>query len=1718
MKMINKIISNRYLLISRIGEGGMSDVYLADDLTDPGNKRAVKILRKKRTTNRIQDIIRFRSEATIVSKLSHPNIIKIYEIGELNGLHYIVTEFINGSSLSDHFKDNTPFTIAEAADIVTQACRALEHIHINRVVHRDLKPGNIMVSQQTDGGYMVKLIDFGLAQIREFNEIKEPDEIAGTFCYMSPEQCGVIRQSVDERSDLYSLGIIFYQLLSGQLPFRGETVGALMHQHIANIPKPPTTHNSAIPEILDRIILKLLEKEPSKRYQSAGGLLSDLVKYQKGKTDFVIGRDDASIKLNYRTNLVGRDTEFNKLKELFDNAVNGSGSVCLISGEAGLGKTRLVEELLDYIYARGGLFINGTCFSGENKTPYGPFREALNRYIQIFNKYAPDKQRIIKERIKESVGELGAIIVKLNPQMNEILGEYPPLVELEPDRENKRFLMVVVQFFLNLGKIENCLTLMLDDLQWADHGSLELLNELIYDIAKFPVAVIGTSRSNEILREHGLNELFTAARDYDYPLTIIKLGHFDRQRINSFVAGLLYEEDENTNEIADFIFQKSKGNPFFAIEILKDLVEDGIIARNNKKWSIDHKILQHIEISLSIIDILLRRISQLNARETNVLSYAAVIGRKFEIEFLFALLPEFDTREVVEIVDKAIQLHLLEVDIQEEGKILFAHDRIREAFNKNIDGEEKKKLHREIAQKLEAIHNENTEQVIYDLAYHYIQAGDMKKTLKYSIPAGEKAKESYANDEAVRYFTIAKKILEEWDRRGDDEWLVCAQGIGQIYLVIGNYDEAIELFTALLSVVSTTMEKSNIYKQIAEAYLKKGDFQNCEEYSRKGLILFGERLTVNRVKVVISIINELLIHILHNIFYKLFKLKKENHKDEKYKAIILFYKTLVWCYILSDIVKCIRLILRSLNISERHIGPSKELGFCTGGYASLFMQIPLFKKSIYYHEKALALRQEYNDEWGVAQQLQVMGFCNKWKGDYLQAIEYFNRSVDLFKKIGDIREYALVKAGICEANMYISNYDIAKKAVDEYLQISQKTKDNYGISASYNCSVPYYIETGNYEKAYECGIKSYDLAYENKIWFVFCEVNIHLGILFLEQNAIEKSLGYLKTAKELYEKNNFLKHYTIPLYPFIAEAYLAEYLQKKENMPKAEKRASLKKIKKSCMEAMRKTRPWVTYYGISKRTAAKYYAETGRNLKAEKLFQESVDLHKKLGRNYELAKSLYEYSLFIDRLGDERSAKGKLESAYRIFKEIDSKVYLRRTADLLGIEETDSTPTERLMDRQRLASIITVSQDISSILNVDSLLDGIMGKAVEVTGAKQGYLFLHNDETNDLEIRATKGVENVAMAEYSKHVVHEVYQKGDKIISVNAEGDKGLTEYASVVEYGLKSILCVPIKHHERVLGVCYLDNPLARGVFSSEDADMLGVFMNQASIAIENAYLYKNLEIKVEERTQRLKERTGELEMMTNELSEAYQKLNDAYAKMKDDLMLARNVQKSILPGNNEKLGNLHFYAEYMPLIEVGGDIYDVFTRNDGNIRIFLADATGHGIVASLVTMLIKSEYEKLKNIVDDPHDLFESLNGAFFKYRSLIEIFFTGIIVDIDTGRERLRYASAGHPKQLVIKENHVIELPNTGRPVAKWKGTRCRSVDLEFKTGDKLLLFTDGIYEEFNSQREMYGEERMKSIVQKFAGEPVKEIINALIKNLMVFVGSKEFHDDIVIIGVE
>jgi len=1452
MNIKGKLINNKYKVIKKIGEGGISSVWLSKEIKS--NKyTAIKILKQNVISNRLEDLIRFRNEAQIISKLNFKNILKIYEFGEENDFNYIVMEFINGKSLleilNDIKKNKLILSVNDLIHIMYKIIEAIKNVHNIGIIHRDLKPSNIMIyypeSQEikTDK-YNIKIIDFGLASIKEYFEIKDKKEISGTFSYMSPEQIGVIKKEIDERSDLYSLGIIFYQLLTKELPFYSDNISTIIHSHASKIPASLRKINQNIPYVLEKIILKLLEKEPEKRYQSTEGLLNDLKKIKEGLLDFDLGLEDDAVKLNFKTSIIGRDEELNNLKNYFNDSSMLKGSICLIGGTAGTGKTRLVDEFKNYVYLNNGIFIDGKCFSGENKIPYGPFKDALNVYLKKFNMYPNEKKIEIKKNIKGFIGDLGRLVLKLNPLFKEIIGECPPLVKLESERENKRFLIQISNFFYNLAKLEKTIVLFIDDMQWMDDGSFTLLNEITKNILNSSLFIIGTYRNNEITKTHNIINLINTTKQNKYPLNIIDLNAFNKNQMDKFISSLLYNKDKKTLKISDFIFKKSKGNPFFTIEILKQLVYDKAIIYKNQKWDLNNDILEKIEIPPTIIDIVSKRILLLNEDEINVLSYAAVIGKKFHINFLFELCNRWTNvkltdNDVVKIVDKAINLQLLEEDFQEKGKILFVHDRIKDAFYKNIGNKERKKLHLDIADKLEKMNSKNIENIIFDLINHYIEGNNKDKILKYIYIAAVKAQENYAYNNAIKYLKIGISKL----KNNTDDWIKLNTLLGEIYLIIGKFNEAIKIFNMLLPLIKSNNEKAKIYRNICDSYFKKGDFATSEKYGYEGLKLLGLKLPITKKSIILSIIKELIIHFISFIFYKR-NLKHSNTKiNEKYLTILSFSLTLGWMYTLDGSLKFINIFLYNLNISLIHIGKSKILGFSLSGYASLLMGLTLFKTSLKYHKLGLKIIKSVKDEWCIAQSYQLFGYYFLFMGKYAKSIMFFKKSYSKFENIGDIWEMAMCLSGMHHTYQCLSDYKNTQKCLNDFLHYSELIKNDYYIEMYKVMQSLRYIDTGQYNEAEILLKKSLISTKKNNIPFLHCIILSYYGYYFLEKNDFNKSVIYLEKAKKINEENIFLILYTVNIYPYLADAYIENYKKMYRKYSINQKNKELKKIKKACFKALSKTKLWNTNHVISLRVTAKYYSLIKNNKKAEKYFDRSIALCEKLGRKYELAKGYYDYGRHFNKKNIKLKAEDCWSKSYKIFKEIGANVCMKKAADLLGLKEKISF-SKRLMDKQRLESVIGISQDLCSIMNITELLNHIMQKAVEVTGAQRGYLFIKNEETGELQLKAPENTLLSDIPTYSKNIVREVSNKGEYILTTNAEKDERYIKYKSIIDYGLKSILCIPMKYQRKIIGVCYLDNPISSFVFTEEDADILNVFIAQAAIAIENASLYQKEKI----------------------------------------------------------------------------------------------------------------------------------------------------------------------------------------------------------------------------------------------------------------------------------
>jgi diguanylate cyclase (GGDEF)-like protein len=1551
MKLAGRQISSQYKITEFLDEGGMSLVYKGID-TGSNQPVAVKVLKQGVSSSQAEDIIRFRREATTVSKLTHPNLVKVYAVGEYEGLNYIVMELVEGEKLEQYIQKKKGLRIGKILQIIKAITEAIDYAHNAGVVHRDLKPSNILIAEGKRA-FKTKVLDFGIAQVMELTQIKDEARIVGTFSYMSPEQSGIIKKPVDERSDLYSLGIMFYQLLTRELPFKGRDVGTILHQQIAMQAVPPRQINRDIPEIIEEIVLKLLKKDPEERYQTAKGLLSDLERYNKGEREFVLGKADRLKKLTYRTRLVCREEEIERLKQLYNHTKEGRGSICLVSGEAGRGKSRLVDELRGYVYEQGGEYIGGKCFAQENKIPYQPFKEALNEYLNRIDKLSAEEKKRRITRMKESLGELGEVICSLNPVMREILGKVPALVALEAERENRRFLMVCAKFFRELGEKERPMVIVLDDLQWADEGTFTLLEEILEDVGKYPVLIIGEYRDNEVGDTHSLVRIIKGAKEKGFALEEIKLGNFDVPRLNRFISRLLLEDEDKTQRLSEYIFNKSKGNPFFSIEIIRQMVAEKALDYKEDHWQVEWDKLKSITISATIVEMLLKRIETLEKEQLDVLSIAAVIGRKFGMELLQTITRR-PIEELINLVDEAIELQLLEKSV-EERELLFVHDRIKDAFYHKIGEGKKKKLHLKIARVIEKLNRKNIEGVLFDLAHHYTEGGDRDKSLEYSFPAAEKSKEGYANEEAIRYYTLVIDALKGKGQRGREKWIKAKEGLAEVYLVIGMSDEAIHICEEVLPLKESTLDKTRMYRMIGAAYFKKGDFVNSEDNIAQGLILLKEKLPQARGKVIMSAISELFGHWLHRLFPQILLYKKNGAAkvNPKYMEILLNYMTLNYMYILSDLVKFVNTALRMLNLAERNMGKSRELAMSMSVYGCFCMAASLFKKGIYYNKEAVRMRTELQDAWGIAQSLMFTGSAYSWKGDYADSIKHLLDSKERFQRIGDLWELGMLSIVLGTTYFYNAQYDKALESLFAQGKISRKIGDYFGESTAYENIAAAYTETGELDKAEEYARKAVALSSEKGIPFIRCISHTHFGILNLTKGEWDEAIANLEQAKKLYEEKIFLRNYTVLLYPYLAEAYLEKARAQKTDIRNKDKR----KIRTACRKALKETSPWANHYGGALRVTGKYYAWAGRKRSAARYFLKSIEHCEKLGRKYELARGYYEYGRLLKEQGNEDAAKANWQKAYDIFREIGAGPYIRRTSELLGIKEpTGETAQERLSDRLKLTSVISVGHHLSSILDLDELLERIMDAAIEVTGAERGYLFLFpedeegifsltsgakavgiNREPGELEIKVARNVDRDAFKQeefgVSKTIIKRVEESRQSILIIDAGGEDEFKNQKSVVKYGLRSILCVPLISKDRMLGLVYLDNRLVGGLFTEEKKELLQTVSVQAAISIENARLYKravkdgltglynriffeNYLLKSEEGARRYNKK---LSLMIIDIDN-FKQINDSYGHRAGDTVLC-SVSKLIM----NRLRKSDLAARY------GGDEFVVLLSETG-------------------------------------------------------------------------------------------------------------------------------------------------------------------------------------------
>jgi hypothetical protein len=756
----------RYEVKRFLGEGGKKRVYLASDtLLD----RDVAFALIK--TDGLDDVgrERVRREARAMGRLgAHPHVVSVFDLGEEDGQPFIVTELMGGGDV-EGLIENAPdhrLPLADAIRIADEVCQGLEFAHSKNVVHRDLKPGNVWL---TAAG-TAKLGDFGLAVSLDRTRLTQAGMMVGTVSYMPPEQA--TGGEVTPRSDLYSLGAMLYELVTGRPPFIGDESVAIITQHLNLPPVAPSWHAPGLPPGLETLILRLLEKDPSKRPASAAevrkllGSVEPEVRSPAGsggvetaKSSHPIGPSGEAMALTqgaglspmYQRTFVGREAELKALQGAFDQALSGQGSLVAVVGEPGIGKTALCEQIATYVAIRGGRTLVGHCYEeGSLSLPYLPFIEALRTYVLARD---PDG---LKQDLGSGAGEVARIVSEVRDRVT--VEVKPP--STDPDEDRWRLYQALAAFLKNASTVQPLL-LILEDLHWADRGTLDLLVFLARQLSGARLLVVGNYRDVEVDRAHPLSgvlaELRRGAAFLRVPLRGLTPDEVHR------MLGAIAGQDVSWS-LAEAVHRQTEGNPLFVQEVLRYLAEEGLVQREEGHWQRTGALEDHIPEGLR--DVIGKRLSRLSEAANQVLTTASVIGREFRLDVLERV-ANLSEEAVIAALEEATARAVVEQrSVPGTVGFRFTHAFFRQTLYEEIFIPRRIRLHQQVGQALEGVYGRRLDEHAAELAEHFSQStepSDLGKALRYSELAAQRAMQVFAYAEAVRHLEQALRTQEVLD-------------------------------------------------------------------------------------------------------------------------------------------------------------------------------------------------------------------------------------------------------------------------------------------------------------------------------------------------------------------------------------------------------------------------------------------------------------------------------------------------------------------------------------------------------------------------------------------------------------------------------------------------------------------------------------------------------------------------------------------------------------------------------------------------------------------------------------------------------------------------------------------------------------------------------------------------------------------------------------------
>jgi ABC-type oligopeptide transport system substrate-binding subunit/tRNA A-37 threonylcarbamoyl transferase component Bud32 len=762
--MIGTVLQDRYTLQSEIGSGGMGTIYRAHDRVLDRDV-ALKLLTNP--TLGEEGRAKLHREAQAAAKLNHPNIVSVYDAGIHEENTFIVMELVEGASV--HLKP--PEGVEALINVTEQIASALEHAHNQNIVHRDLKPENVLIA--TDG--TVKLMDFGLARSIASRMTSE-GSIEGTVFFMAPEQA--LGQATDHRTDFYSLGVMLYELATGQLPFTSDDPLQVISQHIYAPVVPPSFHNPNIPCDLEELILHLLSKRPGDRPQNANQILESLKAIDIEKVEAGPEATISPIERIVRGRIVGRDSEMQEAAWIWRKAAGGEGQVLLISGEPGIGKTRFTQEIRTLAEVEGGVSLVGECYA-EGSAPCSAISQIVRQALN-----SEDIKRI--ELPESYISSL----LKISPELQFSYPGISSTSAMDPEVDQEHLFETVLTLCTTLSS-KKPLLLTIEDAHWADSCTLQFLRHIARRTksAGLKILIVLTYREVELDENRALNDMLYDL-NREHLSTRIKLLRLSREGTRDLL-NLMFQE-EVSQELSERIYLETEGNPFFIEEVCKALIEDGKLYLHEGRWR--RRETEELEVPQSVRIAIQSRIGKLSSETQEALRLAAIFGREFEFEILRAVC-DHDEDTLIDSLEQAEQAQIItELPQRTNGRnttdttFAFVHALIPSTLRESVSGLRRQRLHLRAAIALERIYPNRLNELAPRIGQHFAEAGNGQKASEYLLKAGDNARKLYAYQEAIDAYEQALVFLRE-QREYSEAGRILMQ-LGLLYVSIFDFNRS----------------------------------------------------------------------------------------------------------------------------------------------------------------------------------------------------------------------------------------------------------------------------------------------------------------------------------------------------------------------------------------------------------------------------------------------------------------------------------------------------------------------------------------------------------------------------------------------------------------------------------------------------------------------------------------------------------------------------------------------------------------------------------------------------------------------------------------------------------------------------------------------------------------------------------------------------------------